>query len=122
MILLLALASSALSPGVLCTPASADFAGRYYPAKIALCTRNVTEARKRAVFARYGVPLSERAAYEVDHRIPICMGGANDLGNLFPQAWPDAKRKDVLEKQLCASLRAGRIAQGVAVKKMREWK
>lgn len=62
--------------------------------------RHVTTAMKREVATRYGVPWDERANYEFDHLIPRELGGADDVLNLWPQAWTDAKRKDRLENRL----------------------
>lgn len=62
--------------------------------------RRVTVAMKRQVFAWYGVPQAERKNYEVDHLIPRSAGGADDVRNLWPQPWPEARRKDRLEARL----------------------
>ncbi len=66
--------------------------------------RDVPWDEKREVFRRYGVPLAEHREYEVDHLIPLCLGGSNSIRNLWPQSrttqpW-NAYRKDKLEYHL----------------------
>ena len=48
-------------------------------------------------------------AYEVDHFIPLALGGANDIANLFPEAaapTPGFHEKDIVEvflqEQVCS--------------------
>lgn len=66
--------------------------------------RNVTAAMKRKVYQSYNlIPNKAPCPCEVDHLIPLELGGANDLTNLWPQprttdkfnAWV----KDVLENK-----------------------
>jgi hypothetical protein len=38
---------------------------------------------------------------EVDHRVPICLGGAETIKNLWCQPAPQYKLKDKLEAKLC---------------------
>jgi hypothetical protein len=66
--------------------------------------RDVTQATKRQVFQEYGLANlsdAERAAFEVDHLIPLSLDGSNDLKNLWPQSYRtqplNAHRKDMLE-------------------------
>ena len=74
--------------------------------------RNVTEATKREVFRRYGVPLANRSAYEVDHLISLELGGANTISNLWPEPWAGplcARDKDALENRLHSLVCSGQI-------------
>jgi hypothetical protein len=57
--------------------------------------------------AEYGLPPGPHPDYEVDHLIPLCLGGADDDRNLWPEPlrsiepeWP-AELKDDLEAGLC---------------------
>lgn len=59
--------------------------------------RHVTVATKRAVLAEYGVAWADRATVEVDHEIPIELGGSNSISNLWPQPIAMARVKDVQE-------------------------
>ena len=82
---------SKLTPGELCTPNNSDFAGYRYPAHIAYCKRNVTIAMKLQVAQAYGgISQSDWPKYEFDHLIPLGIGGANSIHNV----WPQLKNKD----------------------------
>jgi hypothetical protein len=60
--------------------------------------------------------------YELDHIIPLCMGGSNDRSNLQLQRWPDAMRKDQDEWALCDLVREGVLSCNEAQETMQEWK
>src|SRR5206468_3508206 len=48
--------------------------------------RNVSLTLRKAVFAEYGISYPQlRGAFEVDHLIPLAIGGSNDIANLFPE-------------------------------------
>ena len=57
------------------------------------------------IMAEYGLPPETRANYEIDHLIPLELGGADDDANLWPEplssgdGW-SAGRKDELEDRL----------------------
>lgn len=72
-----------------------------------LCThstserRRVSDSRKRAIFAEYGYPypgIDSRDDWEVDHLIPLSLGGTNDSTNLWPER--PFQDKDRLESEL----------------------
>ena len=48
---------------------------------------------------------------EIDHLIPLTVGGSNDLANLWPQPYgvPGAHQKDVLENKLHAQVCSGKM-------------
>lgn len=66
--------------------------------------RDVGEAEKRHVFAEYGIVYPPpRGAYEVDHFIPLELGGSNAISNLWPEAAkpvPGFHEKDKVENYL----------------------
>jgi hypothetical protein len=66
--------------------------------------REVTPALRRLVFERYGMPGADPRAYEVDYLITPALGGADDIGNLWPQSYSatvwNARVKDALEDRL----------------------
>lgn len=66
--------------------------------------RNVSEATKRKVYEEYGVSYPQPPGkYEVDHIIPLTIGGSNDIRNLFLQPAspkPGFHEKDALEVRL----------------------
>ena len=65
--------------------------------------RNVSTKTKKEVFHRYGIdPKKDR--YEIDHLIPLELGGSNDIKNLWPESYTttpfNAYKKDALENKL----------------------
>jgi hypothetical protein len=54
--------------------------------------RAVPDAMKRAVYLRYGLDPSKHDTAEVDHYVSLCLGGTNDIENLWPEpaVTPDA--------------------------------
>lgn len=76
--------------------------------------RHVTTAAKRAVLAAYNIPGAESASYEIDHLIPLAIGGANVVANLWPQPWAEADQKDVLEVELQRRVCLGLLDQAQA--------
>ena len=94
-----------------CTPGATD--PRVTAASIAatICTSgytatvrppvSVTENIKRERLRAYGIPQSEIAKYELDHLIPLELGGdPSAIANLWPELWDGqagAHRKDAVE-------------------------
>jgi hypothetical protein len=79
--------------------------------------RNVPSSVKKQVFLEYlgSVPRNE-GDYEIDHLIPLELGGCNSIGNLWPQSgltrpW-NSRVKDRLEDQMAALLRGCLKTQG----------
>ena len=66
--------------------------------------RGVSPALRRKVFELYGMPGADPDAYEVDYLITPALGGADDIGNLWPQPYSstiwNARVKDALEDRL----------------------
>lgn len=62
-----------------------------YPEGIDYCERNVSYSMKESIIHEYdqkfGYKISTlpREDFKVDHFIPLCAGGSNDLVNLWPQ-------------------------------------
>jgi hypothetical protein len=65
--------------------------------------RNVSRARKNYVYSRYGIttrkPYGQPGSYEIDHLIPLELGGNNAITNLWPEAYPGYGNKDQLENR-----------------------
>lgn len=78
--------------------------------KWGLDQRHVTTAMRKHVLLAYGVAWSDRGQYEVDHLIPRELGGADDVRNLWPQPWPEARQKDRLENKLHVLVCAGQLS------------
>ena len=66
--------------------------------------KTVPIALQRRVFDEYGIRSAAPAAYEVDYLITPALGGADDIHNLWPQAYTatvwNAQVKDALEDHL----------------------
>ncbi len=111
-----------LTPGVLCSASDPDFQGYDYPSHVARCKRNISNQEKLDVARNYGnIPQSQWVNYEFDHYMPLCAGGSNSPQNLWPQPIAEAKKKDVVEVQVCTALKAGTMTQDQALQKILDW-
>jgi hypothetical protein len=75
--------------------------------------RNVPEQMKREVYEEYGVTSHGSGDYEVDHLIPLELGGSNSIKNLWPEShrtspW-NAQVKDRLEAKLHELVCSGQL-------------
>ena len=70
--------------------------------------RNVSAAVRAQVFAAYQV-VGSHIGYELDHLIPLELGGSNAAGNLWPEHSPGFHTKDLLENRLHARVCAGAL-------------
>lgn len=110
-----------LTPGVLCTTPDE----LRYPEQIPYCDRNVSTGLKWAVINRYSKKLkftindANRTEFKIDHYIPLCMGGANSIDNLWPQHSSVYKVTDALEETLCEAMANGKIKQVEAIEKLK---
>lgn len=110
-----------LTPGVLCTERDRDFDEHRYPERIAHCRRRLSQDEKKAVARRYGVPWEEHSLYQFDHLLSLCLGGSNDLRNIWPMPYADARAKARLEAELCGRLSRGELTQRAAVAEELSW-
>jgi hypothetical protein len=66
----------------------------------------VTDALRHQVFTAYGIPYSAHSRYELDHLIPLELGGNNASTNLWPETLADDRgpgpNKDALKNHLHA--------------------
>jgi hypothetical protein len=77
--------------------------------------RHWSRERDDHIMAEYGLPEGAHPQYEVDHLIPLCLGGADSDVNLWPEprrsiepVW-NAERKDELEARMCALACSGAL-------------
>jgi hypothetical protein len=75
--------------------------------------RNVPAEMKLEVYAEYAVTMHGPGDYEVDHLIPLELGGSNSIKNLWPEShrtapW-NAQVKDRLEGKLHELVRKGQL-------------
>ena len=93
------------------------------------CIRNcqASEAEKHATYKWYGLqkPRSnsgESQVCELDHLVPLELGGADGLGNIWPECGPDSttldnryfKIKDRVENYLADEVKSGRMSLDAA--------
>lgn len=102
--------------------------------------RLVTAAMKKQVFKNYDLKGNGDASqgcrkdksgrrYEVDHDYPRCAGGADEVGNLWPQCYSgkwSAVMKDRLEVKVCKLIcdnypEPGTLTPDEALEKFRDW-
>ena len=75
--------------------------------------RNVPQSEKDKVYAEYGITKHTLGAYEVDHEIPLEIGGSNDIKNLWPEPYTgpyNAHEKDQVENYLHDQVCSGKVA------------
>ncbi len=96
-----------------------------YPEQINYCSRNVSHRAKKVTMVNYmnkyhfTISSANRAQFKIDHYIPLCMGGANSLSNLWPQHESIYQITDELELVLCEKLSEGLITQKLAIEKIK---
>lgn len=75
--------------------------------------RSVSDKLRKQLYAAYGIGYPvPTGSYELDHLIPLAIGGDNSAANLFPEAAdpkPGFKEKDVVEVYLQEQVCAGHI-------------
>jgi hypothetical protein len=77
--------------------------------------RHWSRDRDDRIMAEYGLRPGPHPQYEIDHSIPLCLGGADSDANLWPQprrsiepTW-NAERKDELEARMCSLVCSGQL-------------
>lgn len=86
--------------------------------------RAVTASTKAKVYSEYGITTPTSGAYEIDHLIPLELGGSNDIGNLWPETAigaDDSHAKDTWENALHGEVCAGTMTLSVAQDEMVHW-
>jgi hypothetical protein len=88
--------------------------------------RGVTIIMEKKVFARYRLPWSWRSQFKIDHLIPLELGGADTIDNLWPQRLSmkpyGADRKELLAEVLLTRIKAGQMTLAQAQEQIsRDW-
>jgi hypothetical protein len=110
-----ALPDPKLTPGAVLTTDAAVICQPGYSRSV----RHTSGSLKHRVYVEYGIA-PNTGRYEIDHLIPLSIGGADTRENLWPESH-DTKRwnadvKDRLENYLHAEVCAGRISLADAQK------
>jgi hypothetical protein len=81
---------------------------------------STSHARRDEILTEYGLPPGDHPDYEIDHLVPLCLGGSDDPSNLWPEPrrsiepkW-NAEAKDRLERHLCDMVCTGQLDIGTA--------
>jgi hypothetical protein len=86
--------------------------------------RAVTAETRANVYREYGITTPTSGTYEIDHLIPLELGGSNDIGNLWPEpatGVDDSHAKDRWENALHSEVCAGTVTLPVAQDEMVHW-
>lgn len=111
--------TSHLTPGVVATDSFADLTAVIGGQTYSMAHRNTSDALKKEVRAEYPQCPAQQ---EIDHFVPLALGGADVLGNLWCQPainqWNGKDygyhTKDKLESYLIIMVKAGTLAPNVA--------
>ncbi len=114
---------AALTPGSLC----AERHQTRYPERIPVCERSVDVETKENIVRNYDdlgyrIGAIGRRRFKIDHFIPLCMGGSNEMDNLWPQHETIYPLTDALEAACCEKMADGRLTQDRAIQYIREGK
>ena len=75
--------------------------------------KGVTVEMERKVFDRYHIPWERRREFKIDHLIPLDLGGADTIDNLWPQSLRikpyNAERKELLTRHLLTCVASGQM-------------
>lgn len=106
-------------PDAACTPGSVTNATANQVCQVgyASSVRDVPQNIKDSVYAEYGVASHASGQYEVDHLVPLELGGSNEIANLWPQPaspTPGFHQKDQVENYLHNQVCSGKMSLGDA--------
>ena len=114
----LCVSKSCAHPGAVLTTDASTICTPGYASSV----RDVSTATKAQVYAEYGVSYPQPlGAYEVDHFIPLEIGGSNDLTNLWPEPatpTPGFHQKDQFENFEHGQVCDGTISVAEAQRRM----
>lgn len=114
-------------PDSRCTPGAVSLTDKAAVCELrtsALRNTLTRESTRVAVFSSYGIPLPVPVgAYELDHLIPLELGGSEAIENLWPQAVrpapaPGFMEKDKVENYLHSQVCGGRMTLAEAQRRI----
>lgn len=105
-------------PDPACTPGSLDPAVTQADIRATICTAGWTvrvrppaadtdRAKYQVAYPAYGIPAG--TVSELDHLVPLELGGSNAITNLWPEVGPVPNAKDKVENDLRADVCAGEL-------------
>jgi hypothetical protein len=108
-----------LTPGAAATTDAAQVCTPRYAEK----HRNVSAKTAAEVYAAYRMHSVKGVCCEVDHLIPLELGGSNAKANLWPQLWAEAREKDKVENFLHRQVCSGKMPLATAQRMIvRDWR
>jgi hypothetical protein len=98
-----------LTPGDVFDVTIRDIRTPGYSRKVGAVPRSL----RHGAYRKYGITSPNPGDYQLDHLIPLCLGGSNSIRNLWPQSYRtspwNAHVKDVLERRTCNLVGAGKV-------------
>jgi hypothetical protein len=97
-----------LTPGAVFAVTAGNVCVSGYSSKV----RSVSTAEKSQVYAEYHTDKGKTGDHEVDHLVPLELGGSNDIKNLWPEPAnpkPGFHEKDTLENTMHALVCSGKL-------------
>jgi hypothetical protein len=123
--------ADSVHPDLALTPGAADPAVTQANIATTICTsgytaavRSVPEAVNAKVYAEYGITSHPTGAYDIDHLIPLEVGGSNDLANLWPEPTTGTNNshdKDAVENRLHVAVCARQMTLAAAQAQIIHW-
>jgi hypothetical protein len=112
------LPNSTLTPGDVFDVTREEICAPGYSKKV----RDVPKSLRDRAFENYDIPSDQRREYQLDHLIPLALGGSNSIKNLWPQPnntspW-NARAKDRLERRLHELVCDGQLDPETAQRKL----
>ena len=71
-----------LTPGAVVDVSLEEMCEPGYAARV----RSVDSSKRKRAFRMYGLSNVDRRDYEIDHLIPVSLGGSNDIKNIWPES------------------------------------
>jgi hypothetical protein len=77
--------------------------------------RHWSRERDDRILVRDGYAPGPHPRYQIDHFVPLCLGGSDNDDNLWVQPYPQARWKDHDEVNLCRAVCEGKLIRQEAV-------